>query len=306
MRGSYILFRLIYKFLFFLFPFTKPFFLSLRERYYIYQQHKVADYLHKNYICNDLEYFQLIPKDKKLVGKKIIWQYWGQGVEKSPDMAKVCFKSVEKNKGDYKVIILDNETIKNYIDLPEFVYNKLKNGNFCYQHFSDLLRVSLLSTYGGVWCDATIYLSDKIPPILLNKDFFVFQRGSKPVDYKAWSSLYFSWHPDFKVNVLNSFIITKPNNPIIQELNQILLNWWKNEYNIKHYFLFQILFNEIISKHKNCEIICDTIPHMMDRFINKKYSDELWQKITKNNSIHKLTYYEKIYPNTILSHILGK
>lgn len=47
--------------------------------------------------------------------------------------------------------------------------------------FSDLLRVSLLATYGGIWCDASIFLSDKIPQTLRDREFFAFERAqNKP------------------------------------------------------------------------------------------------------------------------------
>ena len=223
---------------------------------------------------------------------------------------EVSLKSVKKHSSGYEVIVLNDKTISDYIELPVFVYEKLKNNQqFTYAFFSDLLRVSLLSVYGGVWCDATIYLTDKIHENLLKQDFFMFQRGDKPNDYKYWHKHnvdYFSWESDWKVNLLSSFIASKPNNILITELTDILLNYWKNEDNLHHYFVLHILYNEIIDKYENCEIICDTIPNTMSRYMHEPYSDKLWDKITVHNSIHKLTYYDKIVPNSIQQYILGK
>lgn len=88
-------------------------------------------------------------------------------------MIQQCFNSVQSQmKDDYTIIILDKDNIKDYLDFPPFVIEKLEN-NFWRKTitFSDLLRVCLLATYGGIWCDASIFLSSKIPSELCDKDF---------------------------------------------------------------------------------------------------------------------------------------
>lgn len=80
-----------------------------------------------------------------------------------PEIVHICFDSVDRYKGEYKVIRLDDAMISEYIDLPDFVWERRKNQQFTRTFFSDLLRVALLSTYGGVWLDATILLTGKLP-----------------------------------------------------------------------------------------------------------------------------------------------
>lgn len=273
----------------------------------ITDQQTTADYLHQNYIGKKLETFSLKPK-KDLVGKKIIWSFWGQGIdENTPAVVQTCFSSMKKHCTDYELIVLNNDTISDYVDLPDFVYEKFHNKQFEYPFFSDLIRISLLSVYGGVWMDATIYMTDKIPQKLFKNDFFVFQRGKKPLDHEQWHKdgfFYFSWEKGFKVNLFSPFIIANPDNPLIVELTQTLLNYWKNETKLHHYFVLHILYNEIISKYKNCEIICDTVPNNIIKYIDQPYNKQLWQQITNNSFIHKLTYYDKVKKDSILEHIL--
>ena len=142
---------------------------------------KQADFYQQGYVeqCWDKiigEYFKLkenegktpiddIISKKKIDNQKIIWQYWGTGWENKelPDIVKLCMKSVEKYKGDYTIIRLDDNNLKKYIDLPQFILEKKKNGKIPFAFFSDLLRLSLLKCYGGVWLDATILLTDFLP-----------------------------------------------------------------------------------------------------------------------------------------------
>ena len=282
----------------------------LRECKYnleIKKQKQVADYLHQSYIGKKLQDFPLKPKKTNLVGKKIIWQFWGQGIdENTPAVVKTCFNSVKNHCGDYEVIVLTNDTVSDYLDLPDFVYEKFNS--FEYAHFSDLIRISLLCVYGGVWIDARLYLTDKIPQKLLKQDFFMFQLYNKPVDYKYWHkhcASVFNWDAGFKVRVMNGFMIAKPNNPVMQTLRKILYNYWQNENKFIHYMLFQIIFNEIIDNHKNCEIVDLVKPHQIHKYINQPYSDDLWNEVKNNCFIHILEYNQNYKKGSIFEHILN-
>lgn len=277
------------------------------------EQKDVAEYLKKNYINpyleDKLKKYNFNPK-KDLNTDKIIWQYWGQGInDKTPLVVQACLKSVDSFKGDYERIMLTDDTIPEYIDVPIFVKDKLENNKeFTLTFFSDLLRLALLSAYGGIWADATIFLSNNIEPEILNKDLFFFQRGERPINWKE--SFYFGWDDDFKVKMLNSFIIAKKNNLLLNSCLDILLNYWEKEEHFIHYFLFQILFNELINmkefKYLNCAICDDTKPHVLQWNMYKKYSKNLWNASIKDASIHKLTYKlkEKDIHSTILEHVL--
>ncbi|HEC1785153.1 TPA: glycosyl transferase, partial [Campylobacter lari] len=149
---------------------------------------RVANYLSNNYINPFLE--EKIPRfdfEKKhhFKNDKIIWQFWYQGKDQASPMIQQCFNSVQSQmKDDYTIIILDKDNIKDYLEFPPFVIEKLENNFFgekTITFFSDLLRVCLLATYGGIWCDASIFLSSKIPSELYGKDFFAFERSkTKP------------------------------------------------------------------------------------------------------------------------------
>lgn len=298
---------------------------KLRNKYYeipktIERQIKTAQKLDSKYVnkylSKEIPNFQIKTK-KEFKDEKIIWQYWGQGIdEKTPEIIKICFESVNKFKNEYKQIILTNETIKDYIDLPDFVYKKLENKTFSYAFFSDLLRVCLLSTYGGIWIDATIYLTGNINQEFLNQNFFSFQRTNRPKDFEIWQNFnnsYFVWNNDFKINWLSSFIVAKKNNCIVNALKDILINFWENEKNLEEYFTAHFIYDSLIKyepyKNTNKLLISDLYPHLMQLNMNKKYSKDLWENITSKCNIHKLCYknLNKLKKkNNILKHILKK
>ena len=295
-------------------------FKNIRRKYrvqnIIKEHNEVATFLKEKYIIPFLEghltQYEITPK-RTLQTEKIIWQYWGQGInDKTPPIVNLCFNSIKRQKGEYQQIILSNNSIQEYLNIPKFIAQKLKNNpEFTLTFFSDLLRIYLLNVYGGIWIDATIFLSDSIHNNLLQKDFFLFQRANQPTDYKKWEKLnyhYFSWQKNFKVNMLNSFIIAQKNNPIITSLTTILTAYWEKETSFKHYFLFQILFNELIQFEPycnlNCEKISDTIPHLLLKNYNEQYDENILQDIYQKTSIHKLTYIKKYKTKSIYAHLL--
>ncbi|GHT17456.1 glycosyl transferase [Bacteroidia bacterium] len=291
-------------------------FLSFKINKIVKKQNKVANYLNINYIQpffdGKLPHWNVAPK-RKLGTEKIVWQLWFQGIDENlPPLVRACFASVDKYMPDYKIVRLTKDTIFDYIDLPDFAYHKTGKG-YKTAHFSDLLRVCLLAAYGGVWIDAKILLTAKPDENILQKDFFMFQRSkTPPEDEKMWVNYYakyFSWRTDFKVKSLNSFIVCKKNYRLLEIIKDILLNFWKNENKVPHYFWFQIMF-DVIAERKdckplNCEIINDIDVHRLEVALKYNWTQQEWNAICEKSFIHKLRFVKTYSENSFYQKILS-
>jgi hypothetical protein len=263
-----------------------------------YTVSKICRELLNNYFAGDLRGLGLVSLKEELVGKQIIWQYWGQGydTESMPEIVRICLNSVDCNKGNYEIIRLSDANVKEYIDFPEEIFNKVRNGLMSRTFFSDLLRVSLLSIYGGVWLDATILLTDSLPAECNVQDkFFMYQRLKEEKDKRFWENTYayyWSWHPEFKVRVLNSVIAAPRGDDVMRSLADILGYWWMHNEVIPDYFFFQILFQELVSikPELNCKIVSDCKPHLLQMKVNNGYELSL-NDIMSETSLHKMSYY---------------
>lgn len=268
-------------------------------------------YMINQYFLGNLNQFNIKAK-KDLGTEKIIWQYWGQGLDDKtlPDITKASFNSVDKYKGEYLVIRLDDDNISEYIELPNFVWEKKGKNNYRFPFFSDLLRLALLDAYGGVWIDATIILTEQIPDNLLKEDFFMFQRSIEAQNKEEWyqfSPSYFCWESWHLVNVLNSFIIAKKGNYIVHTMLDLLLNYWQTQKSIYHYHFFQILFEELMVNDLyplRGEIIDDTLPHLLHRKMHEAFDPDEFEKIKASCFAHKLTYVKKPKPGSFYEEIL--
>ncbi|WP_353124349.1 capsular polysaccharide synthesis protein [Parapedobacter pyrenivorans] len=242
-----------------------------------------------------------VAKKPELVGKKIIWQFWQQGVdENTPQIVRTCFDSVKKYRNGYEVIILSKDTLSEYIDdLPAFVWEKFGTGGFDFPKIANLVRLQLLSAYGGVWLDSTIYLTKPLAESWLRQDFFALQRSETPPPdasfFNKTDPLFFNWSPTSQVKLLNSFIVARPRHKIIDDLLSIHLAYWKKEAAINHYFFFQLLFNRMMRnaewKNLNCEIVGHTACHKLQLVAFDKFDRQVYEKVIEKSNLHKLSLY---------------
>jgi len=258
------------------------------------------------FLSGKFEPFTAIPLKPELVAQKIIWQYWHQGIdENTPKIVINCLNSVKKHCNGYKIILLTENNLNEYLKFPKFIWEKLGKNAFNITKLSNLIRLYLLSAYGGVWIDATIFLSNPIKESWLNKDFFVFQRSKvPPIDadiFKRHNPSYFSWKSLWQVRMVSSFIIAKHENKIIKDILSLHIHFWKNEKRVEYYYIIQVLFNRMMQrpewKYLNCDEIVDcteTARILIVAF--DKFDLRIWNEITAKSNIHKLTYFEKQRP----------
>ena len=266
---------------------------KLRERKILKAHRRAAGICEKliaDYRKNPV-HFALAPK-RHFDSDRIIWQYWAQGYDDVPPVVRECLESVEKYAGGYTLVRLTDENLQDYLDLPDFVQLK-RQSVFSRAFFSDLLRLMLLKTYGGIWMDATIMLSGPIPEEYADNDLFFFRRDPNEPHIPYWRNTYayyFGWAKGFRVNMLSSFMVGKKDSRSISELCDLMLLWWKDHDNLPDYFFLQILL-DVYGCQESFPLVSDTLPHYLQQSINdpafKLMSRE---KILHSIPIHKLTY----------------
>lgn len=268
----------------------------IRRRKILHGHARAVEICHKYLEEKNPEDFveRLMAVRPQLKGKRIIWQYWGQGFEEVPELVRVCLASVDRWRGSCTLIRLDESNIKDYILIPKDIRKALDK--LSRAAWSDVLRMCLLTLYGGCWLDATVFLTSPLPERYWNMPLFMFQRDDKEPDKKYWENAfahYFGWGKEFRVNVLSSIIFAKPDNPEISEFTNLLLNLDILEEKFPHYFIPHILYDVIRTEfHKDCvNVESDCIPHWLQQYMNDpKFFIADFEEILRKTGIHKLTY----------------
>lgn len=117
----------------------------------------LTEYL-KDYIIK----FNNVQNGKNIVNGKNrnIWVCWWQGEQSMPNFCKMCYDNLKKNTpSEYKIYLITRENYKQYTDIPEYIVNKMEQGLITITQFSDILRQNLLLLNGGLWLDASIWVT---------------------------------------------------------------------------------------------------------------------------------------------------
>lgn len=103
-----------------------------------------------------------------------IWTLWFQGEENAPELVKCCINSMRKHLDE--VCVLHTDNIEDYIGAyPESIQKHIDSGAITLTHLSDYIRFTLLSLYGGIWLDSTIYCNNALPEYAYNLPFYTYR-----------------------------------------------------------------------------------------------------------------------------------
>lgn len=235
----------------------------------------IEKYKDKSEICSS----SLVNKKKK------IWVFWWAGEDMAPDIVKACIKSIRKNSSGHEVVMLDKNNYQNYISLSKIIIEKHNKGIIGHAHFSDLIRLTLLAQYGGMWIDATVFISQPLPPSIFNMWFYT----AKTLNQK---SVFFS-----KSRWCGYFLAGNSNFPLFSFARDCLTIYWESENAIIDYLLMDYIFE---LAYENIVVVRNTIDNLPDNnfkrgvlmsSINETYSKELFDVLaTQETFVSKLSW----------------
>lgn len=125
-----------------------------------------------------------------------IWSFWHS--DELPTLVEKCIQSWKIQNPNYEITILNKKNLTEY--LPDVDFTKIKHITESVQKYSDMVRLHILSKYGGIWSDATIIClkpyDDWIPKLQEEKncDFigFYIEKYTLP-EYKEYSPIIENW-----------------------------------------------------------------------------------------------------------------
>ncbi|WP_242367908.1 capsular polysaccharide synthesis protein [Lactobacillus intestinalis] len=258
----------------------------VKEKYNCYRHKKIEKFL--------LPYLQ--EAQKRVSTQELssndgpIWILWWQGIDQMPLLVRNCIQSVKNNCGSRKVILITKKNLDQYFTPSERIKQLKKVNKIPMAHFSDVIRFNLLKEYGGLWLDATIFVTHK-----LSSDYF---------------SQFFtcSGYPDedyFFVTEGNwcSFLMGgSPNHPVFQFMSAFYDLYWKDNDELIDYFIidyalkyawknnlgdFKVFTHNNFKKYNPC--LFNLMP-----LLNRPFNKRTWEKISKNTDLYKLTYKVKL------------
>lgn len=187
------------------------------------------------------------------------------------------------NIKEKKIIIISNDNLYKYVSFPNYIIEKRRKGIISDAHFSDLLRLELLTKYGGTWIDATVWCSTYTHNFkyMLDSELFLFQTLKPGVDGHTTS-------------ISNWFITAKSNNRMLESLKYLLYQYWKDNNSIHDYFIFHQLFQIVIDFYPDdwAKVVPfdSSIPHIILLRLFDEFDNNIFSNVVTMSPFHKLTY----------------
>lgn len=213
-----------------------------------------------------------------------VWVCWWQGIEKAPEIVKMCVESIRRNIGEHKLIVITEDNISEYIEFPDWVMQKYKKGIISKTHLSDILRLELMARYGGLWLDSTFYCAASIEYLF---DLPVWSVKRPNYRYTSVACGYFANY---------SFGCSNDYRKVYAIIRDYLFEYWqKYDYMIDYLFL-DYLIVLARNSHKYVDDVFTAIPDnnpMCDellKVLNEPYDSAVWNRLKQDTQLFKLTW----------------
>lgn len=211
-----------------------------------------------------------------------VWVCWFQGMDEAPMIVKKCFESLKENLPEKEIVLLTKDNLDEYVTFPAYIVQKWERGVITDTHMTDLLRLELLLKYGGMWIDATVFLSSSdIPDYFFESDLFFFQSLKPGRD--GQSTYISSW-----------LMSAKTNNKILMACQRLCYKYWEQHESLIDYFLLHDFMSIVLDYYeedwKKIVPRDNSTPHILLLRLFEQYDIDMWENIKRQTPVHKLTY----------------
>ena len=236
---------------------------------------------------------------------KMIWTMWQQGEAQMPETVQASMKTIKDfaKRNDCEFYLLTDENLADFINIPRDITEKFKKKELSAAHFSDIIRFSVLYQYGGIWMDATLFVSPYATLEMFEGDFFTLNHPPLHTDKIERAIGDFKWSGFFLAGQKGGFYFKHIRDSYI---------YYIRKYPIFIHYLMMDYF--ILSEYKcNDEFstLVDGLPILasaervwfLRNHANDPFDENEWREVLKNTPIMKTTYKinkEELIPNSYL------
>lgn len=204
-----------------------------------------------------------------------VFVYWD--TEARPDVVARCIDSMHRFSPDnLQVVELNASTLSDWITIDKEILAGIEST----ANISDIIRLHLLATHGGLWLDATCLLNQGFPYLfdqISREDFFLYTyRGSRTGSWFFWAT---------------------PDSYRLQLLRAALDTWLEAGRRWSNYFMFHDFVEMLYwtdARYKN-EWDVGLYMHPrealeMNKALGRRVSKEEWFDLRRRSPVNKLTW----------------
>ena len=211
-----------------------------------------------------------------------IFTIWFQGLHEAPKLVSVCIERLRNVYGN-RVVILDSTNLREWVELPDYIWQKWEAGVITRAHFSDLCRIAMLYQHGGMWFDATDFLTSRVPEWVEKDDMFLYAAGDVVTPHSL---------------IQSCFMRACKGHPLFGAWLHAMEEFWKEEDKVVDYFLLHYMLRYMVENNPQAAKLFAAMPsvdqdptHILWFEHHKApFSQELYDRDTKDAFFQKTTF----------------
>lgn len=217
-----------------------------------------------------------------------VWVCWWQGLERAPEIVRRCVGSVEAHAGGHEVVVVTDDNLAEYAEFPAWLMDKCRAGIITRTNLSDLLRLSLLAEYGGLWLDSTFFCTGDLEGAAFGVPLFSIKRP----DYGHCSVAcgYFAGY---------SYACNDDTRWMFRVFRDFFLHYWETNDLMVDYLIVDYV---VAFAQRHCPEIAGAFaaiepnnPRCDDLFclLGEPFDEETWADLKAETSLFKLSWKQE-------------
>ena len=223
---------------------------------------------------------------------KIIWTMWQQGEAQMPETVKATVKTIKEfaERSGCEFHLLTDKNLKNFVNIPKDITEKYKKKELTAAHYSDIVRFSLLYQYGGIWMDATLFVSPYATLEMFEGDFFSLNHPPLSTNKMERTICDYKW---------SGFCLAgKKRKLYFKNIRDIYIYYVRKYPIFLHYLMMDYFILSEYKLNEEFKVSVDDLPILAPaervwflRVHSDKFFDEKeWEEVLKMTPIMKTTY----------------
>lgn len=225
-----------------------------------------------------------------------IWVMWWQGLDGSPEIIRACLDSIQRHANGRTVHLITKNTINQYVSIDPSIMRKVHEGKITLTTLSDIIRFAVLKEHGGMWMDATIYLTADLSDEIRHHTFYSIP-NHQVAPLRNWTGY---------------FMGGVQGNPLFSYMLQSFTILYTLTDHVPDYFMIDVMLSAAYTHIPQVRSMIDSVPeNNLHRFFLAQHLGSAKITLPTNTYVYKLSYknvsqykentvYDKIINDSVL------
>ena len=236
---------------------------------------------------------------------KIIWTMWQQGEAQMPETVKASVKTIKDfaKRNGCEFHLLTDKNLEHFVNIPKDITEKYKKKELSAAHYSDIVRFSLLYQYGGIWMDATLFVSPYATLEMFEGDFFSLNHPPLSTNKMERTICDYKWS--------GYCLAGKKKKSYFKHIRDIYIYYVRKYSFFISYLMMDYFILSEYELNEEFKVSVDDLPILapaekvwfLREHADKFFEEKEWEEVLKMTPILKTTYKineKEIVPNSYL------